>query len=151
MINVHFCRTPVGSWDTHSQHFTQMKQSLCPVFDQAFATLVDDLDERGLLDHTLVIANAEFGRTPKVNGSSGRDHWPWVYSLALAGGGLARGVIYGASDKIAAHPVSRPHDPKDMAATIYHLLGIHENTIVSDQLGRPNPLIIGQRIEGLLS
>jgi hypothetical protein len=151
MINVHFCRTPVGSWDTHSQHFNQMKQSLCPVFDQAFAALVEDLDDRGLLDQTLVMANAEFGRTPKVNGSSGRDHWPWVYSLALAGGGIARGVVYGASDKIAGHPTSRPHDPKDMAATIYHLLGVPEHTIVSDQFGRPHSLVIGERIEGLLA
>jgi hypothetical protein len=151
MINVHFCRTPVGSWDTHGQHFKQMKDSLCPTFDQAFAALVSDLDERGLLDQTLVLANAEFGRTPKVNGSAGRDHWPWVYSLAMAGGGTARGVVYGASDKIAAYPTSRAHDPKDMAATIYHLLGVPENTIIYDQLKRPQHLIIGQKIDGLLA
>src|SRR5262249_54852417 len=72
MINVHYCRTPTGSWDTHGQHFRQMKESLCPTFDQAFATLVTDLDERGLLGQTLVVANAEFGRTPKINGSAGR-------------------------------------------------------------------------------
>jgi hypothetical protein len=151
MINVHFCRTPVGSWDTHGQHFKQMKESLCPTFDQAFAALVSDLDERGLLDQTLVLANAEFGRTPKVNGSAGRDHWPWVYSLAMAGGGTARGVVYGASDKIAAYPTTRAHDPKDMAATIYHLLGVPEDTIIYDQLKRPQHLIIGQKIDGLLA
>jgi uncharacterized protein (DUF1501 family) len=150
MINVHFCRTPVGSWDTHGRHFTQMKESLCPVFDQAFSALVDDLDQRGLLEQTLVIANAEFGRTPKVNSAAGRDHWPWVYSLALAGGGTAPGVAYGSSDNIAAYPTSRPHDPKDMAATIYHLLGVPADTIIPDQLQRPHQLVIGQKIDGLL-
>ena len=104
IINVHYCRTPTGSWDTHGQHFSQMKESLCPTFDRAFASLVDDLDQRGLLGRTLVLATAEFGRTPKVNSSGGRDHWPWVYSIAMAGGGTATGVVYGASDKIAAYP-----------------------------------------------
>jgi len=151
MINVHFCRTPVGSWDTHSRHFTQMKDLLCPTFDQAFAALVSDLDDRRMLDQTLVLANAEFGRTPRVNGSAGRDHWPWVYSLAMAGGGTARGVVYGASDNIAARPTSRPHHPKDIAATIYHLLGVPADTVVFDPLHRPNHLVIGRKIDGLLA
>ncbi|MBI3464215.1 MAG: DUF1501 domain-containing protein [Planctomycetes bacterium] len=150
MINVHFCRTPAGSWDTHSKHFSQMKELLCPTFDHAFAALVEDLDERGLLDRTLVWANAEFGRTPKVNGSAGRDHWPWVYSLALAGGGMAHGIVYGASDNIAGHPITRPHDPKDLAATVYHLLGLPDDTIIYDQFKRPNQLVIGQKIDAML-
>jgi hypothetical protein len=150
MINVHFCRTPVGSWDTHSRHFSQMKNSLCPIFDRAFSSLVADLDERGLLDQTLVLATAEFGRTPKVNSNAGRDHWPWVYSIALAGGGTARGVVYGSSDKIAAYPTSHPHDPKDLAATVYHVLGIPANTTIYDQTHRPSALVIGQKIDGLL-
>jgi hypothetical protein len=150
MINVHYCHTPVGSWDTHSKHFTQMKQSLCPTFDQAFAALVDDLDERGLLEHTLVIGNAEFGRTPKINSSAGRDHWPWVYSIALAGGGMGRGVVYGSSDKAAAYPTSHPHDPRDLAATVYHLLGVPADTVIYDQTSRPHHLVIGQKIDGLL-
>jgi uncharacterized protein (DUF1501 family) len=150
IINVHYCRTPTGSWDTHSQHFKQMKESLCPTFDQAFAALVTDLHERGLLDQTLVVANAEFGRTPKVNGSAGRDHWPFVYSIALAGGGVGRGVVYGSSDKIAAYPISHPHDPKDIAATIYHLMGVPADTVVHDQASRPHSLVIGQKIDGLL-
>lgn len=150
MINVHYCHTPEGSWDTHGKHFTQMKQSLCPTFDQAFSALVTDLDERGLLGQTLVIANAEFGRTPNINRGAGRDHWPFVYSLALAGGGVRRGVVYGSSDKIAAHPTSNPHDPRDMAATIYHLLGVPNETLVHDQTSRPTQLIIGQKIDALL-
>jgi hypothetical protein len=150
IVNVHFCHTPVGSWDTHSRHFSQMKDSLCPIFDQAFSALVDDLDQRGLLDDTLVLATAEFGRTPRVNTQAGRDHWPWVYSVAMAGGGTRRGVVYGASDGIAAYPTAQPHDPRDLAATVYHLLGVPTETLVHDQTGRPHSLIIGQKIDGLL-
>ncbi len=150
LINVHFCHTPKGSWDTHSKHFNQMKDSLCPTFDQAFAGLITDLVDRGLLDQTLVLATAEFGRTPKVNSSGGRDHWPWVYSAVLAGGGVAPGIAYGSSDKVAAHPTSHPHDPCDLAATVYHLLGVKEDTIVHDQFARPYPLVIGKKIDALL-
>jgi hypothetical protein len=150
MINVHYCQTPVGSWDTHGQHFRQMKRSLCPTFDQAFAALVADLDDRGLLGQTLVLANAEFGRTPKINKNAGRDHWPWVYSIALAGGGVGRGVVYGSSDRAAAYPTAHPHDPRDVAATIYHLLGVRADTVVSDQTARPHQVVIGQKIDGLL-
>jgi uncharacterized protein (DUF1501 family) len=151
IINVHYCHTPVGSWDTHGQHFRQMKDSLCPTFDQAFAALVADLDGRGLLGQTLVLATAEFGRTPKVNRSSGRDHWPWVYSVALAGGGTKAGVVYGASDKVAAFPTAHPHDPRDLAATVYHLLGVPADTLVYDQTRRPHALVIGKKIDGLLA
>jgi uncharacterized protein (DUF1501 family) len=151
LINVHFCRTPTGSWDTHSKHFSQMKESLCPIFDTAFAALVSDLDQRGLLEQTLVLATAEFGRTPKINSAGGRDHWPWVYSVAVAGGGAARGVVYGASDKAAAYPKANPHDPRDLAATVYHLLGIPADTTLYDQTHRPHHLVIGQRIDGLLA
>jgi hypothetical protein len=150
IINVHFCHTPEGSWDTHGRHFPQMKNYLCPIFDQAFAALVTDLDQRGLLDDTLLLPTAEFGRTPAVNRSGGRDHWPFVYSVAMAGGGAARGVVYGASDNIAAHPTANPHDPKDMAATVYHLLGVPDDTQVVDQTNRPHHLVIGRKIDGLL-
>lgn len=151
LINVSYCHTPEGSWDTHGKHFSQMKQSLCPTFDQAFAALVTDLAERGLLGQTLVVANAEFGRTPKINRGAGRDHWPWVYSIALAGGGAGQGVVYGSSDKVAAYPASNPHPPSDLAATIYHLMGVPADTIVYDQTSRPHSLVIGQKIDGLLS
>ncbi|MGE3804687.1 MAG: DUF1501 domain-containing protein [Gemmataceae bacterium] len=150
MVNVQFCHTPRGSWDTHGQHFKQMKESLCPIFDQAFTALVLELEERGLLEQTLVLATAEFGRTPKVNNNAGRDHWPWVYSVAMAGGGTRPGVVYGSSDKLAAYPVSQPHDPRDLIATVYHLLGVPADTVVHDSLDRPHHLIIGQKIDGLL-
>jgi hypothetical protein len=150
LINVHYCHTPAGSWDTHGQHFPQMKKSLCPTFDQAFSALVADLHQRGLLGQTLVLATAEFGRTPKINGSGGRDHWPWVYSVALAGGGAAGGVIYGASDKVAAYPRAHPHDPSDLAATVYHLLGVPAGTVIYDSTHRPHALVAGKPIRGLL-
>lgn len=151
MINVSYCHTPKGSWDTHSQNFRQMKESLAPTFDAAFSALVDDLAERGLLDETLVIATAEFGRTPKINNNAGRDHWPWVYSVALAGAGIRAGTVYGASDRSAAYPTERPHDPADFAATVYHLLGVPAESVLHDILGRPHRLIIGQPIAGILA
>jgi hypothetical protein len=151
LINVHFCHTPEGSWDTHGQHFRQMKDLLCPVFDQAFSALVEDLDQRGLLPQTLVLATAEFGRTPSVNAAAGRDHWPWVYSVAMAGGGTRPGTVYGASDAVAAYPTAQPHDPRDLAATVYHLLGVPADTTVHDQTHRPRALVIGQTIDGLLA
>jgi hypothetical protein len=151
MINVSYCHTPVGSWDTHSQNFKQMKQSLAPTFDAAFSALIEDLADRGLLEETLVWVNAEFGRTPSINKSAGRDHWPWVYSLVLAGAGVRAGTIYGASDNSAAYPTDRPHHPKDMAATIYHLLGVARETVIREGDGRPHPLVIGQPIEGILA
>jgi hypothetical protein len=151
LINVHYCHTPEGSWDTHGRHFSQMRDALCPTFDRAFAGLVSDLDQRGLLGQTLVLATAEFGRTPRVNNSAGRDHWPFVYSVAMAGGGAAAGVVYGASDGIAAYPVAQPHDPRDLAATVYHLLGVPADTILHDQTNRPHALVVGNKIDGLLA
>ncbi|HEY2411338.1 MAG TPA: DUF1501 domain-containing protein [Pirellulaceae bacterium] len=150
-VNVSYCHTPVGSWDTHSQNFKLMKESLGPTFDTAFTALVEDLAERGMLDETLVFVNAEFGRTPAINKNAGRDHWPFVYSLALAGAGIQAGTIYGASDHAAAYPTDKPHDPKDMAATIYHLLGVDPEALVYDSVGRSYPLVIGKPIEGILA
>lgn len=151
VINVSYCHTPQGSWDTHSQNFKQMKDLLAPTFDTAFAALLQDLADRGMLSDTLVFVNAEFGRTPTINRSAGRDHWPWVYSLVLAGAGIRAGTVYGASDNSAAYPTDRPHDPKDMAATIYHLLGVDPGTVVVDRTGRPHSLVIGKPIEGILA
>ena len=151
LINVSYCHTPNGSWDTHSQNFKQMKESLAPTFDTAFTALVEDLADRGMLEETLVLVNAEFGRTPAINKNAGRDHWPWVYSLALAGAGIKAGTIYGASDQSAAYPTDKPHDPRDMAATIYHLLGVDPKTVIYDPTGRPHQLVIGKPIDGILA
>lgn len=151
MVNVSFCHTPAGSWDTHGDHFKQMKKSLAPTFDAAFSALVGDLDERGLLAETLVVVNSEFGRTPRINSSAGRDHWPWVYSLVVAGAGIRAGTVYGSSDASAAHPTSNPHDPADFVSTLYHLLGIPPETQIHDAAGRPHNVIIGRPIEGILA
>jgi uncharacterized protein (DUF1501 family) len=97
-----------------------------------------------------VLAIAEFGRTPRVNRAAGRDHWPWVYSIALAGGGVAAGLACGSSDKQAAYPITHPHDPRDLAATVYHLLGVPATTTVYDQTHRPHALVIGQKIDTIL-
>lgn len=150
LVNVSYCHTPSGSWDTHSQNFKKMKDSLGPTLDTSFTALVEDLDERGLLDDTLVVVNAEFGRTPKINNNAGRDHWPWVYSLAFAGGGIRPGTIYGASDNSAAYPADLPRGPEDVAATIYHLLGIDPATILHDAENRPHHLVIGKLVDEIL-
>jgi hypothetical protein len=149
MISVHWCRKPPG-WDTHGRHFDSMKDSLCPTLDRAFTALVNDLDQRGRLDSTLVWINSEFGRTPRVNSNAGRDHWPWAYSLALAGGGIAGGACVGATDSLAAHPTREPHDPADLVATVYHLLGIPTETVIHDPLQRPYELVQGRKIDALL-
>ena len=115
------------------------------------ASSLADLKRRGMFEDTLVIATAEFGRTPKINKSAGRDHWPWVYSIALAGAGLKRGLVHGASDEIAAYPASHPVSPADFAATVYHLLGVPADTTIHDQLQRPHRLVIGKRIDAILT
>ncbi len=150
-VNVHYCETPRGSWDTHSQNFKKMKESLGPTLDQVFSALIEDLEQRGLLDEVLVVPMAEFGRTPKINKNAGRDHWPFVYSLAIAGAGLKRGVVVGGSDRLAAYPRTTPYDPADMAATIYHLLGIPADTVIYDREKRPHRLIVGQKIDAILA
>src|SRR5829696_7794000 len=103
-----------------------------PVFDQAFATLITDLSQRGMLDSTLVMVSSEFGRTPKINATAGRDHWPKVFSVVLAGGGIKKGTVYGTSDATASEPEEDALGVEDMAATVYHCLGInHEKKLMS--------------------
>jgi hypothetical protein len=149
-VNVHYCQTPSGSWDTHSQNFRQMKESLAPTLDQTLAALLTDLEERGMLDDVLVMPMAEFGRTPEINKNAGRDHWPFVYSLAFAGAGLQRGAVIGRSDRLGAQPDSESYDPADMAATIYHLLGIPDSTVLVDRELRPHQLVVGKKIEAAI-
>ena len=151
MVNVSYCHTPSGSWDTHSQNFKKMKSSLAPTLDTAFRALINDLDQRGRLDDTLVVINAEFGRTPTINKNAGRDHWPWVYSLVFAGAGIRPGTIHGASDTSAAYPSESAHGPEDIAATIYHLLGVHPDTTLQDNENRPHHLIIGKPVQEILT
>lgn len=127
-------------WDTHKNNSARLKDVLCPQFDGAFAALINDLQERGLLDETLVVAMGEFGRSPRINAEGGRDHWGSCFSLALAGAGIAGGQVIGASDKEGAFPASRTLRPPDLAATILHLLGIPPGGDFADLLGRPRML-----------
>jgi hypothetical protein len=132
-----------SGWDTHWNHFPRMRNELCPGYDAGFAGLLRDLDARGMLDDTLVVCLSEHGRTPKLdnNKGGGRDHWSQCYSAVLAGGGVARGRVIGKSDKIAGTVAERPISPKDVQATIYHLLGIDRETLLTDRTGRPMPLV----------
>jgi hypothetical protein len=126
-------------WDTHVDHFPRMKDELLPGLDLTLSGLVLDLDRRGMLDETLVVLLSEHGRTPKLASvqGGGRDHWSRCYSVVMAGGGVARGTIVGRSDKIASDPIERAVSPKDILATIYHLLGIDPGATITDLQGRP--------------
>jgi Protein of unknown function (DUF1501) len=139
------------SWDTHRDHFPLLKKSLLPYADRAFSALLEDLAERGLLEETLVVAMGEFGRTPKLGqitsgagaDAAGRDHWPHCYTVLFAGGGVRAGSVYGSSDRFAAYPKSNPVTPQDVAATIYHALGIPPETQIEDSLDRPHAVAQG--------
>ena len=147
------------SWDTHREHFPLLKRSLLPYTDRAFSALLEDMSERGLLDETLVIAMGEFGRTPRMgqitSGAgatpAGRDHWPYCYSVLMAGAGIKPGTLYGASDQYAAYPALDPCTPEDIAATIYHILGIAPETRIYDQLNRPHSVALGDPITSILT
>ena len=139
-------------WDTHTDNFGLMRDTLLPPMDRAVSTLLDDLEERGLLDTTLVAVFGEFGRTPQINAQGGRDHWAKVCSVMLAGGGLKRGVVVGASTKAGDIPLDRPIPFNDVLATIYHQLGISTQAVFNDQLNRPIPVLAhGQPIRELLA
>ena len=135
---------PSITWDTHKDNFNTLKNRLVPPMDQAYAALLDDLDERGLLDTTLVVWMGEFGRTPKINVDAGRDHWPGCYSVLLAGGGIRGGQIIGASDSTGAYPKDRPTTPADIHATMYAALGYDVRSISYQSAdGRPIALTEG--------
>jgi hypothetical protein len=134
-----------GHWDTHRENARSLRDLLVPSLDRALSTLVTDLDQRGLLDSTLVVLTTEFGRTPRINNLAGRDHWPQAFSIVMAGGGLRRGIVIGATDRIGAAVTDRPITPPDMAATILHALGIDPATTLHTPLGRPVELASGGR------
>jgi len=139
-----------GSWDIHKSYAPCCRDFLLPIMDQSFSALIEDLEERGLLDETLVAWIGEFGHTPKVNARAGRDHWGSVFSCALAGAGIKGGIVHGASDKHAAYPISGRVAPRDIAATIFHSLGYSPETLMHDQSGRPMPISRGHVIDAIL-
>jgi hypothetical protein len=142
-----------SGWDTHFDHYQRMKVELCPGLDAGWYGLITDLAQRGMLDDTLVVCTSEHGRTPKITPQKGggRDHWSRAYSTLMAGGGTKRGCVIGATDKHGGEVVERPISPKDVLATMYHLLGIDHHMLVHDSLGRPLPLVEGQVIQDALA
>jgi hypothetical protein len=130
-----------ATWDTHGGNFTKLKNELLPQFDAALASLLTDLEARGRLGRTLVVAMGEFGRSPRINAAAGRDHWNFCYSLLLAGGGVKGGYVHGASDRIGARPSLCPVTPADVVATIYHCLGLPADLELHDRLHRPYQLV----------
>jgi len=141
-----------ATWDTHGGNFAKLKNELLPQLDAAYSALVTDLIDRGMFDRTLIAVMGEFGRTPKINAAAGRDHWNFCYSLMLAGGGMKRGFVYGASDKIGAKPSTNPVTPADVVATVYQCLGIPPDTELRDRLDRPYLVVPwGQPIGELLA
>lgn len=136
-------------WDTHGAIFNTYRD-IVPPMEQAYAALVSDLAERGLLDTTMVVNAGEFGRTPAINKDAGRDHWPNVYSVALAGGRVKRGFIYGASDNKGSEVAESPVHPADVLATLWNHLGLSPRTVIEDRLGRPHWISEGKVIEEIL-
>jgi hypothetical protein len=148
--------TDLYGWDTHNDIFDSLKERLLPRFDASFSALIEDLDQRGLLAETLVVCMGEFGRAPRValepkfaGATPGRKHWPTVYSIALAGAGVQRGAVIGASDRLGGEPITERYGPWDVAATIFHALGIDPAGHYTDPLGRPFPIATGRPIEEL--
>jgi hypothetical protein len=156
LVHVNWPREPGDSavdnpmWDTHAQNADRLQDVLCPLFDVSFSALLDDLESRGLLQETLVVAIGEFGRTPKINRLGGRDHWGSVFSCALAGAGIAGGQVFGASDKQGAFPMDDPIRPHTLTATIFHLLGIPHDGAFHDRTNRELSVTRGEPLYRLL-
>ncbi|MFN0020738.1 MAG: DUF1501 domain-containing protein [Pirellulaceae bacterium] len=150
---VNFVQVNLGknsTWDTHRRNFVNMKDNLLPPLDRCVSALLDDLAESGRLEETLVVVTGEFGRTPKINKDSGRDHWGRVYSLLIAGGGVRGGRVIGSSDRMGGDPTEEMQTPENLAATLYETLGIPRHTTWTDIDGRPHKLYHGLPIPGLV-
>jgi len=141
-VTVHYDCVDRYSWDSH-RNSSSLKQHLIPTFDQALAALLNDLDDRGILDETLVVALGEMGRTPKANRNWGRGHWSTLFPAVLAGAGIRGGAVYGETDRDAAYAIEHPTRPEDLAKTIYHALGIDPETRINDAQGRPAHIVQG--------
>ena len=142
---VRFVSVTYGGWDHHDNVKTAMTGQV-PKFDQAFARLIRDLSDRGLLDSTMVMVTSEFGRTPKINNTAGRDHWPKVFSVVMAGGGLKKGMVYGSSDALAAEPENDPMTVENLATTVYHQLGINADKELMAPGDRPIEIVDGGKV-----
>jgi hypothetical protein len=138
------------AWDTHANNEQRLRTALMPPMDQAYSALIEDLEQRGMLDETLVVWMGEFGRSPKINASGGRDHWGHVFSAALAGGGVRGGTVYGQSDRQGGYPLDGRVEPQDLTATVYHCLGFAPETEIKDHFGRPLAISKGHPIQAIL-
>ena len=141
----------IVGWDTHSDNFSLLRRKLLPATEQTLPTLIEDLASRGMLDDTLVVWTGEFGRSPKINKDAGRDHWPQCYTLLMAGGGMKRGFVYGASDSTAAYPKDNPCTPDDISATMFYCMGIDPATELRNHVNQPIPVSRGTPIMPLLA
>lgn len=139
------------AWDTHADNTKRLKESLMPIMDQAYSALLEDLEQRGLLDETLVVWAGEFGRSPKINPVAGRDHWGHCFSAALAGGGIRGGIVHGQSDRHGGYPLEGRVEPQDLIATIFASLGLDPHTELHDALGRPYLACTGKPISSILT
>lgn len=145
------------AWDTHAANFGPLRNLHCPKLDSGLSALLAELDERGLLSETLVIAIGEFGRSPRLgvstsgnsNSPDGRDHWPYCYTALIAGAGIQRGALYGRSDATGSSPAENPVHPTQILATVYHALGIDPHTIVYNHLNQPRELVQAEPVPGL--
>lgn len=145
------------AWDTHASNFGPLKNIHCPRLDSAVSALLEDMDQRGMLKDTIVVAIGEFGRSPRLgvstsgngNAPDGRDHWPYCYTALIAGAGIKRGAIYGKSDATASSPAENPVHPTEVLATIYHALGIPPDTIIYNHLNQPRELVKAKPVIGL--
>jgi hypothetical protein len=142
---VRYVTTTYGSWDMHDGVQAGMNSQV-PSFDQAYAALIRDLEQRGLLDSTMVVIASEFGRTPKINGTAGRDHWPKVFSVVMAGGGIRQGIVYGSSDSTATEPNESPLGVTDWATTLYHCMGINADKELMSPGDRPIEIVDGGNV-----
>jgi uncharacterized protein (DUF1501 family) len=150
-VTVHTEAKSNGHWDTHENNFNMLKQLLLPILDRAVSAMLDDLHDRGLLEQTLILVTGDMGRQPKINHAAGRDHWPQCGFALFAGGGTRPGVVHGTSDRLGAYPIEYPVSMGDLAATVYHQMGVDPETTVPDHLGRPIAIAHGGRpIEAIL-
>ena len=145
------------AWDTHAANFGPLKNLHCPKLDRSLSALLEDMDQRGMLKETMVVAIGEFGRSPKIgvstsgnsNAPDGRDHWPYCYSAVVAGAGIARGVQYGESDATASSPKEKPVHPNDLLATVYYALGVDPDMEIRNHLNQPRELVKGKIVTDL--
>jgi len=152
LVSVNWHNDGQNFWDTHGNNFHRLKNDLIPPADKALSALLSDLDERGMLDKTIVAWVGEFGRKPQITANNaGREHWPFCYSGLLAGGGIRSGTVYGSSDKHAAYPTSNPVSPQDFATTIMHAMGLPTESTLLDQEDRPHRITSGRVLHELLA